>query len=174
MNVQGYFLNKRTKLYFENDFFLNYEKKKYCYDCLDTFEDLQSCKEGKTGIMFHFLQPNHFAFDSMLYDGSINALVLIQITINSQHKIHYKRIESLMNGISVSLEKVPSDYKKYIQFFQELGRREIGETLFFQWLTDKKYEALETRSKKKNDAVDLFKGIYCFNKELIDEINNNI
>ena len=142
-------------------------EKKYIYDCKMCLPYMQECIKQPMNMLFHFLQPNHFAFDSMLFDGKNKTLVFFQITINEDHEIHFNQIKDFIN---CQPEKIKHK-EKYISFFSEVKKQNLVTSYFFQWLTNKKYDAI---IKKSKDFNEIDKGttfwVYPFDERLIDQI----
>jgi len=95
--------------------------------------------------MFHFLQPNHFAFDSLLYDGNTGMMVLIQITIDQSHALHY---EPLIGFIEQDLKWSLKYYEKYFRFFGQLNT-DLVSTFVFQKTFLLKYMAISIELSMK-------------------------
>ena len=168
------YLNQAKYLVLENKMKFLISRKHYYYDSFNTLLDMKICKELKTSVLCHFLQSNHFAFDSMLYDGETETLVLIQITIDRNHDIHYDRIENMIKGQSVQLtlnEKNAAYFKKYIHFFSELRKSDLVNKYVFLWMTAGRYQELVEKSNKaKKDLDPKCIEIFPFHSGLIDEI----
>ena len=93
-------------------------EKKIIYDCTMCLPDMQECIKKPTNMLFHFLQPNHFAFDSMIFEGKTKTLVFFQITINEKHESHFSQIKDLINcePIQLLLYEKKQHNEKYISF----------------------------------------------------------
>lgn len=107
----------------------------------------------------------------MIYDGETKNLILIQITINKNHDIHYDTLEKLIKSNDLQLK--PGERKKYEKhknFFQCI--KELVSKYFFQWMTNKKYDELIQKSDKAKENMQdpNFFQIIPFDKNLIDEI----
>ena len=125
----------------------------YYYHCCQILQEIIKCKQSKKCKVFHFLQQNHFAFDSLLYDGTTETVVLIQITINRNHTEQYEKLYQYIN-LKPNQNEEPLD--KYHNFFILLFQSNLVQTYMFQWLTDKIYEEIskktETFYKKRPEA----------------------
>lgn len=177
LHVQSYYMNSKQFLTFGVNFRVHITTKHYFYDCLSTLQELIFCKECRSSILCHFLQPNHFAFDSMVYDGNTQNLILIKITIDKNHKIHYDKIVSFIKNQKIQLKigEKSGFFKKYELFFKLLIELKLVKTYTFQWMTNEKFEELINKSKKKiakfsNDDQKLLQ-IFTFDINLINEIN---
>ena len=94
--VQIIFLNSNKEIgtrFGDNILISGYETF-FVWDC---YSALPFIRIPHAKFLFHFYDPTHFAFDSMLYDGDQKILVLIQITINKDHDIHYQELMDLIN-----------------------------------------------------------------------------
>ena len=141
--MQNYFLTSPQELKINK---ILYEIKEvgFYYDCNDSIIDIEDCKNNEKCRAFHFLQKNHFAFDSILYDGKTQALALIQITINENHTQNYEDIDRYMKKPTTADIKPENKYHK---FFLNLTQKKLVKTYIFQWNTNKKYPEI----KKKAD-----------------------
>ena len=115
--VQCDYLNKHRDLTFGGDKKISDYKIRYCHDCEKILPDIESCHKNKTQKLFHFLQFNHYGFDSLLYDGNTKMMVLFQIAIDRLHDLPY---ENLISFIEKKSEN--SFFKKYINFFGKLDQ----------------------------------------------------
>lgn len=138
-------MNEKPCLLFGEKFNFQIAKKQYIYDCRDAFNLLLTCKYS---ILCHFLQSNHFAFDSMLYDASTKTLVMIQITIDENHQIYYEDIVSFIKGETLKKTKGGDYYKKYREFFKDLQNSSLVDKYVYQWMTDRVYQKLIDKSNK--------------------------
>lgn len=114
----------------------------YVKSCKEIIDEIKRCQKSKICKVFHFLQQNHFAFDSLIYDGASSSVVLIQITVNKKHDVHYEEIYQFIN------EQPNEKSNKYHKFFQALEENNLATTYFFQWMTDGKFDEI----KKKTDS----------------------
>lgn len=154
------------ELYF-GDIVVPNNKIRYCYDCLKILPEIQNCYQKKTQMMFHFLQPNHYGFDSLLYDGDAKLMVFIQITIDKSHSLPYETLMEFIEKKSTNKQHL----KKYIDFFEKI-EKDLASTFIFQWMTNKVYEEIENRTEKNQFNLSdsrTFK-IYCYHKQLIKKI----
>ena len=177
LQVQSYYLNNQNSLIFNDKIEIKIIKKQYFYDCLNTLQELSFCKDLGLSILCHFLQSNHFAFDSMLYDGKTQTLIFIQITIDKNHKIHYDKIENFIKNkpAQLKIEKKKEYFKKYIIFFEELNKMKLVKKYVYQWITNQiYYELINNSDKKKENLEDpTFLEIFPYYKDLINEINKH-
>ena len=171
LQVQSNYLNKLFCLNLEKKMQFEISNRYYFYDCLQTIKYLTRCKNLETCILCHFLQANHFAFDSMLYDGITQTLVLIQITINKNHDIHYGQIEQMIKN-----QKLLGDFfKKYNDFFANLNKYHLVNKYVFQWITDQQYDVLVKRSDEEKKKLEPgLMEIFPFHSGLIHEIEEYI
>ena len=107
-------------------------------------QEIIECKQSQKCKVFHFLQQNHFAFDSLLYDGTTETVVLIQITINRNHTEQYEKLYKYIN-LKPDQNEEPLD--KYHNFFIQLDQSNLVQTYMFQWLTDEIYEEISKKLK---------------------------
>lgn len=133
--------------------------------------------KDKKSIIFHFLQKNHFAFDSMVFDGKSKTLILVQITLNENHDIHYDEIISYIQN-NPEEKKIHANKIKYLNFFQDINKFKLVDTIIFQWMTNKKYKKIEDSAKIYNDKIKNHSKINFFfispyHKGLLDDINKN-
>ena len=118
------------------------------------------------------MQRNHYAVDSLLFDGFTKTIALFQITINENHEIHYLDIIGFINkDYQMKLDDDGKRMKKYFDFFKELNP-DLVKQFVFQWLTKMKFPAIEEKTKEKQyklkDGRLFF--IFCFSDQLIKEI----
>ena len=132
----------------------------------------------------------------MLYDGDQKILVLIQITINKDHEIHYKELINFINkeekkkrkkknkgqknkGKKIEEEEKKNEEKiagkkkkeermnKYQKFFWNLDNGLLN-SFVFQWMTREKFP--EIKKKTKKDLYELKDNrtfkIYWYHEEL--------
>ena len=170
LQVQSNYLNKLNRLRLENKMQFEISKIYYFYDCLQTFKYLTHCKNVGTCILCHFLQANHFGFDSMLYDGETQTLVLIQITIDKNHDIYYGQIEQMIQNQNIIL----GGLSKYNDFFANLNKCHLVNKYVFQWMTDQKYDVLMKRSEEEKKKLEGLMEIFPFHSGLINEIEEYI
>jgi len=171
--VQCDYLNKHRDLTFGGDKKISDYKIRYCHDCEKILPDIESCHKNKTQKLFHFLQFNHYGFDSLLYDGNTKMMVLFQIAIDRLHDLPY---ENLISFIEKKSEN--SFFKKYINFFGKLDQ-EMVSIFVFQWMTNKVYESIRIRSEDKIKNLKyvfldsrIFQ-IYCHHPDLLKEIEEH-
>lgn len=87
----------------------------------------------------------------MFYDAPTKTLVMIQITIDQNHQIHYDSIIGFIKGGGPS----KNYYKKYKDFFYNLKTSHLVSKYVYQWMTNKVYEKLIEKSEKaKKDLGD--------------------
>ena len=177
LQVQSHYLNNQNSLIFGDKIKIEILKKHYFYDCLTTLQELSFCKENCLSILCHFLQSNHFAFDSMLYDGETQILILIQITIDKNHEIHYDKIEDFIKNRPGQLKigEKKDYFSKYILFFKELNKMKLVKKYVYQWMTNKIYDEIiknSDKEKKKLEEQTILE-IFPFHKDLINEINKH-
>lgn len=176
LHVQSYYMNRKQVLFFGDQFRVDISRKHYFYDCLSTLQELIFCKEWSSSILCHFLQPNHFAFDSMVYDGDTQTMILIQITLDKNHEIHYDKIVSFIKNQKIQLKfgEKTGFFKKYQLFFKQLNQLNLVKKYVFQWMTNKKFDELIKKSNKEKENLlkdkDLLE-IFPFDKYLINEID---
>ena len=91
ITVQADFLNKKKEIYFR-ELKISERQKMYCYDCSTVLPYFEECMEKSKCIVIHFMQFNHWAIDSLIYDGNTKLLILIQITKERTHSEHYSDI----------------------------------------------------------------------------------
>jgi hypothetical protein len=175
--VQSHFLNNKFSLTIDKNFIISDYEIKYCYDCASCIPDFARALEKSRSKIFHFLQTNHFAFDSMLYDPVTKTLILFQITINSNHDIHYDEIISFIKKepIQIKLEqlktKMSQKYEKYFTFFREIIENKYVENFVFQWLTPQIFDNIVKTAKNVNAIHKCEKLIvYGYHQLLVDEI----
>ena len=176
--VQSHFLNNQRILYFNDKFIFEGFEIKYCYDCFKALKYIKKCVNDinqNESILFHFLQKNHFAFDSMIFNRKLKILVMFQITINEEHHVFYEDLWKLIN-IKNNLKnyKDPKKKNKYERFFSYLCENKYVAIFGYQWLTPKEYENIkkgienfEQKFKPENDKFIL----KPFMKELIEDIH---
>ena len=140
--MQNHFLTPPQKLKI-NKVLYKIQEVGFYYDCNDCLRDIENCKNNEKCGAFHFLQKNHFAFDSILYNGIDNTLVLIQITINKYHTEKYEDIYRYTR----KTKNMKQPENKYHQFFLDLTQKKLVTTYIFQWITNEKYDEI----KKKAD-----------------------
>ena len=174
--VQSQFLNNKS-YFIANPFIINDYEIKYCYDCLCCISDISKSLKEKKSKMFHFLQINHFAFDSMLYDPIAKVLILFQITINKNHDIHYEEIVKFIKHEPIQIKTFENTkerrklYDKYYHFFEEIIKKDYVQTCVFQWLINERYTEIEKSKEVFNKKEKEHKlSIYCYHQELLDEI----
>lgn len=115
----------------------------------------------------------------MLYDGDTQTLILFQITIDKNHKIHYDKIEHFIKSNSEQLQLKIGEKKeyfdKYIRFFKELQNLKLVKKYIYQWMTNRIYDELIEKShqEKKKLKEPTYLEIFPFHKNLINEINKN-
>ena len=164
MVVQFYYLNNLDEFTISNGSYIILNQKLLRYDCIECIPDIAACHKNATSMIFHLTQSNHFAIDSMIYDGKTKALVLIQITLNPQHKIPFQQINNFITGeknkqkigrIKKQNEekKEKDDKKKYYNFFKEMREKHLVDRYYFQWLTPDRIQTLIDRIEKKENKI---------------------
>ena len=170
------YLNREDYLVLENKMKFQISRKHYFHECLNTILNMKLCKEQKNSVLCHFLQSNNFAFDSMLYDGETETLVLIKITIDRNHDIHYDIIKNMIKGESEQPtlnENNEAYFSKYITFFTELRKSDFVRKYVFLWMTPSRYQELEDKSYQAKKDLELnsnFIEIFPYHSGLIREI----
>ena len=169
--VQAYFLIPSLRLLQFGKIYLKIDEVGYFYHCGKTLADIIECQKSKKCKVFHFLQKNHFAFDSLIYDGSSQALILIQIRINRNHECHYESIYHYINE-----KPNPTKKDKYHSFFSEVSG--LVNVYIFQWMTSEKFSEIQTTSeefkKKHPDSESKNKlEIEYVSKDLLEELSRN-
>ena len=145
--VQGTFLTVNNSIKLEvKKATMEIDEMVYVYSCEEIIDDIKECKNTNHCKVFNFLQNNHFAFDSLIYDGASSSVILIQITVNKKHDVHYEEIYQFIN------EKPKDKLNKYHNFFNALEENKLAKTYFFQWMTNEKFTEIidKTDKFKKN------------------------
>ena len=153
--VQGWFLTAEESVQLEiGKATMKIAEMAYVKSCEEIIDEMKRCQKSKICKVFHFLQSNHFAFDSLIYDGASSSVVLIQITVNRNHDVEYEKIYHFIN------EK-PIENDKYHKFFEALERNELAKTYFFQWMTNGKFKEImnKTDSFKKKMLKKYMRGM---------------
>ena len=141
--VQSYFLMPRGQKLKFGRCIVEINELGYYYDCTQTLLHMVECQKAKKCRAFHFLQNKHFAFDSLIYDGITQTLVLIQITINPNHECHF---ESIYQFITEKEEPTNENMNKYQIFFMQLSELNLVKSYIFQWMTNKKIVEIEKKT----------------------------
>lgn len=114
----------------------------------------------------------------MVYDGEIQTLIMIQITVDKNHGIHYDKIEKLIKNQDFQLRigEKKDYFKKYKLFFKELTKQNLVKKYVFQWMTNKIYDELIINSDKEKKRLIEPNSleIIPFDISLINEINDGL
>ena len=177
--VQSEFLNKKKCFIFEKmnlntfekyNMIIDYDDILYVYDCNEALNFIQkNSYRKKQQILFHFLQPDHFAFNSMIFNKIKKVLVLIKITFDKEECEYYELLWNFMKLKATNENKLK--YKKYADFFQKIKEKNLANEYIFQWLTNENYveikKKIENFHGKYKKAKKKFP-IYHYYQQLID------
>jgi len=123
-------------------------------------------------MMFHFMQTNHYAFDSLFYDGNTQMIALIQITINPAHKLPYEKLIGFIEQNPI----VHEYHEKYFRFFGNL-KNHLVSTFVFQWMTDQISDYSMNHTGNQIEVFHLADSrefqIYCVHHQLLKAIAEN-
>ena len=166
--VQFYYLNNLREFKFGNDLAVDLRdsEKSIRYDCLKSLPDIENCCNHKSSMLFHFADPTHLAFDSMIYDGITKSLIMIQITKNENHELKLTELNWAIKRKDTKIQtKSKNVHQKYYDFFKTICDQNLVETYYFQWLTSKKFPKLIEKIEKtlKNKKKLKFKNSSYYN-----------
>lgn len=93
--------------------------------------NIKSCSEKNVCKAYHFIETDNWAFDSLIFDDSSKSFIMVQITVNGNHKIDYEKLERLIMGEEDQNSK---KNKNLNEFFREI--RNCGFKFYYLWITD--------------------------------------
>ena len=177
--VQTNFLNNSSTFICSKNSKLQYKEIMEVYDCMSAFKVINESPNGRKSILFHFIQENHIAIDSMIYDENLKIMLLIQITKNSTHDDYYDLIWQLINNENPTINKKKTQEILLKKFFDSLRNADLVRRFDFQWLTPQKFSEIEKRkneffkNKIQKDVTEKFQ-ICTFSKDLISCVDSKL
>ena len=164
--VQAFILTPRPSALrlCKSEFYI--QEASYHYDCTKTLKEIVYCQKKKACKVFHYLEPDHFAFNSLLYDGASKILILIKTTTNPEAGCPYDQLYGFITT-------KPEESNKYHEFFNNLVNSGLVDRFVFQWMTDGKYEDIMENSAKfmENKMVNKkFFRIENYSEDLLDAL----
>lgn len=149
--IQAYYLRPKRKIPIDKIQSITIEEISFSYSCSEIIEDLKCSRKNQICKAYHFFQACHWAFDSLIYDGSTKNLIFIQITVNENHNVFYNTLETLLLKDEIELKEMKN--KSYHEkFFSFLLQSKIAENYYYLWITDKPKEKILMDIKNFNES----------------------